>query len=236
MKVLVISDTHIVPSNPLPNLWKLLGEYCVKTKPDVIVHLGDVADLSSLSWLKAARGPYTIEQEIDCVREHLEAFSQALLDYNKTRRQMKKAIYKPRKILCLGNHDVRQDNTFIDELFTDFGWEVYPYQDIVQIDGVNFSHCMRKGLSDVMCTTAQELLENWHGNIVVGHGHHKDYAESYSLATCEQIVALKSPVFNLNEPDWAKQTFFKWSRGFTEIETSPFNFVWKDIQCLLENS
>ena len=236
MTILVISDTHIDPAHPFPELWKMLGEYCVRTKPEYIVHLGDVADLNSRAWLKAARGLYTSEQEIDSVREHLEAFSQVLLDYNKMRRTMKKALYRPKKILCLGNHDIRQDSTDIADLFTDYGWDVYDYLQPVQIEGVSFAHCMSKGLSGYMCTTAQELLENWHSNIVVGHGHHRDFAESYSLAINEQIVALKSPVFNLNEPEWAGQSCNKWSRGFTEIDTNPFRFVWRDLSCLLENS
>ena len=236
MKILAISDTHIDPDNPMPELWKLLAKYCVKTKPDCIVHLGDVADMSSQAWLKAARGSYTLEEEAEIVKEHLDAFSKVIKDYNNERRKIHKTIYRPKKILCLGNHDIRNGITVIDDIFTESGWDVYDYQDVVQIDGVSFSHCMRKGLSDMMCTTAEELLENWHGNVVVGHGHHRDFAESYSLAVNDQIVALKSPCFNLNEPEWAKQTCNKWSRGFTEIETQPFSFVWRDIQCLLENS
>ena len=234
-RILVIADSHINPVGAFPVLWRCLGEYCVKTKPDYVVHLGDVADLDSQAWLKASRGMYELDQEIDVVRCHLGAFHNAIKQHNENCRQMHRAMYNPKLVLCLGNHDVRNGSTAIADLFTEFGWEVHDYLDMVQIDNVTFTHCARKGLSDTMCVTAQELLENWHGNIIVGHGHHKDFAEGYSLATGEAITALRCPVFNKNEPAWAAQTNKKWSRGFTEITTNPFRFIWRDLSCLCED-
>ena len=239
MKFLVIADSHINPAYPDVESWRKLGEYCVKTKPDCIIHLGDVADLNSLAWLKNARGIFTTEEELSCVSEHLEAFEDVIFNYNKERRQMKKAMYRPVKVLCLGNHDVRNGFTGIQELFEDFDWAVQPYMTPITINDISFCHCMSKGLSDSTCVTAEELLENWHGNIVVGHGHKQDYAESFSLAAGDRIRALKCPVFNSQDVgEWATQTRYKWAKGFTEITTDCnglFEFTWKDITCLRRN-
>ena len=232
-KVLVISDTHINPaSKDCPYLWAALARYCIIHKPDCIVHLGDVADLDSQAWLVKNRGMSTLEHEMEAVEDCLQSFHGVLDSYNSMRRAAKKKMYKPSLFLTLGNHDVRNNITDVDELFTDFGWYVSPYLEPVQIDGYSFCHCLRNGLSDNMCTTAKELLENWHGNIVVGHGHHRDFHESYSLATNSQIMALKSPCFMLEPSEWAVQTRNKWSLGFTEIDTETDSFIWRGMECL----
>lgn len=238
--ILVISDSHINPDNEEESskLWYALGKYCVKHKPDIIVHLGDVADLSSQAWKVAARGKYSLEEEIQCVTNVLDLFEEAIEEYNRSQRKKKKKTYNPYKYLTLGNHDIRNGVTVIDDLFTSRGWNVVDYMKPLHLRGITFCHCMSKGVSDLTCTTAQELLENWGADIVVGHGHHKDFYESYSMSIHRQITALKCPAFTVGNYDWAVQTQYKWSRGFTEITegaADTFSFVWKDLGCLYKN-
>lgn len=240
MCILVISDSHINPSNveQSAELWYRLGKYCTETQPEVIVHLGDVADLSSQAWRVAARGNYTLEQECKCVIEVLDAFEEAIAEYNRVQRKMKKKQYKPSKFLTLGNHDVRNGVTNIEDIFTSYDWCVTGYLQPLHLQGITFCHCMCKGLSDQMCSTAQELIENWGSDIVVGHGHHRDYFEGYSMGIHRPVAAMKCPAFTLGDYEWATQTQLKWSRGFTEIRTKPcdtFSFVWKDFSCLYES-
>ena len=231
-KILVISDTHINPAKNCPYLWSALARYCINHQPDYVIHLGDVADLDSQAWLVKNRGKYSLDQEIDAVKTCLKTFHKVLDSFNNMRRECHKKLYKPNLILTLGNHDVRNAITDVADLFTELGWQVYDYLEPAQIDGYSFCHSLRNGLSDNMCTTSKELLENWHGNIVVGHGHHRDYYESYSLATNEQIIALKSPCFMLEPSEWATQTRNKWSLGFTEIDTESKSFIWRNMECL----
>lgn len=232
-KVLVISDTHITPAKPDDVwIWSALGLYCIEHKPDCIIHLGDVADIDSQAWLVKNRGKFTLEQEMETVEDCLKSFHDVLRGYNNKCKNMKKKMYRPTLILTLGNHDVRNGITNVEELFDAYGWSVFPYLEPVQIDNFCFCHALRSGLSDNMCVTAKELLENWHTNIVVGHGHHRDFYESYSLATNSQIYALKSPCFMLEPSDWAVQTRNKWSLGFTEIDTETGAFIWRDMRCL----
>lgn len=238
--LLIIADSHINPENAFEacDLWRRLGKYCTKVKPSIIVHLGDVADLSSQAWRVSARGKYTLEEEAGFVKNVLDSFENAIEEYNKEQRRKKKKQYKPVKFLTLGNHDIRNGVTNIEDIFSDAGWNVIDYMQPLRISGVTLCHCMSKGLSDQMCTTAQELLENWGGDIIVGHGHHKDFYESYSVATGRKITALKSPCFTSGYYDWAAQTQYKWSRGFTEVTINPletFSFVWKDLLCLYKN-
>lgn len=236
MTILVLSDSHISPKYSDVDIWKAIAEFVVQHKPEAIVHLGDVADFDSLAWLKAARGLFTYEEELDHVAQHLHAFEDILLEDRMTSRKYKKKIYKPRKILCLGNHDVRNGATGIADMFKDCGWEVYDYLVPAKVGNISFCHTMVKGLSDNPCVTAEELIQNWHGNIVVGHSHVQDYSESFSIATGEKIKAIKCPAFCTAGGDWAVQTRNKWARGFTIIRTNPFEFMWKDISCLKKTS
>lgn len=233
-KVLVIADTHISPDNVEVSayLWKKLGEYAVKTKPDVIVHLGDVGDFNSQAWLKAARGLHTFGEELEAVEDCVLAFEGELNRYNASQRHSKHKLYRPAKVLTLGNHDVRNNTTDVQEMFESYHWRVFPYLHPLQIDDVFFVHCIARGMTDQFCTTAQEIMENWHSNIVVGHGHHRDFFESYSYDQHKTLTALRSPAFMLEASQWAAQTRNKWSLGFTEIETEPFSFVWRDVECL----
>ena len=48
MRHLVIPDTQCKPGHSFEHL-EWAGQYAVKTKPDVIVHLGDHWDMPSLS-------------------------------------------------------------------------------------------------------------------------------------------------------------------------------------------
>lgn len=238
--ILVISDSHINPDNVDDNigLWYRLGKYCTETQPDIIVHLGDVADLSSQAWRVASRGKYTLEEESKAVQLVLDAFEESLEEYNRSQRRMKKKQYKPIKYLTLGNHDIRNGVTVIEDIFDAYDWNVIDYLVPLHLCGITFCHCMCKGLSDQMCTTAEELLENWGSDVIVGHGHHKDFSTSYSMAIHRPITALKCPAFLLGDYDWAVQTQYKWNTGFTEITPGIFgglNFVWKDLGCLYEN-
>lgn len=238
--ILVVSDSHINPDNLTESvdLWYRLGKYCVKTKPEIVVHLGDVADLSSQAWKVSARGKYSLEEEVKAVHTVLDAFEEAINEYNRKQHKKKKKQYKPSKYLTLGNHDIRGGVTVIEELFETYDWNVVEYLEPLHLKGITFCHCMCKGTSDIMCTTAQELLENWGADIVVGHGHHKDFSTSYSMAIHRPITALKCPAFTFGDYAWAVQTQYKWNRGFTEIEPGIFgnlNFVWKDLECLYKN-
>ena len=127
MDILVISDTHIEPSKSFEEGWSKLGDYVVKNKPKYIVHLGDVACLNSLAHYINLRGDFTIDEEIVCVTKHLRAFEDKILREQEKNRYDKKKIYRPIKVLCLGNHDIRKDCTDIARIFKEYGWVVVPY-------------------------------------------------------------------------------------------------------------
>lgn len=232
MDVLVISDTHITPERNFIEGWKKLGKYCVKNKPEYIVHLGDVADFDSLNFYVARRGSFTTEEELATVEKHLLAFENELLKAEQKTIKNKKKRYRPVKYLCLGNHDVRKDFDGVRELFLKYGWIVSDYQVPVKIDNIAFVHNMTYSNSDTIITNSEDLLNTWHCSCVIGHSHVLGYANAYSIGEDKMLHAIKCPCFNINLPDYAIQSGKRWAKGWTEISLNPFQFVWKDLTCL----
>lgn len=232
MDYLVISDSHIDPAVPLTPLWTKLGEYCVKNKPRYIIHAGDVACLDSLSHYISQRGSFTTDEELACVERHLRAFEDVIKRDQERCRASKHRMYRPIKVLCLGNHDIRKDNSGIKNLFERYGWVVADYLEPVTIEGITFCHCLPRRNSDVMCTTAEELLQTWHSTVVVGHSHTQDYAESYVIGSQQPIRAIKCPCFTMIPPKYGDFGNVIWPLGWLEITSNPFEFRWRNVECL----
>ena len=228
MKYLIISDTHISPFKPQLKEWSNLARYIVKHKPDFIIHLGDVAELDSQARYVKDKGVFTLEEELNAVKEHLNILSTELKNLQDKQKAQKIKVYRPRLILCLGNHDVRKDTDYIKSIFELYGWEVYD-EHFVNED-IAFAHYLTKGLSEFACVTPQELLENNHCSCVVGHSHIKGYAESYNPVTGKKIFAIKCPIFtNYKHPEYSQKHQDKYSRGFTILDTDKGEFQWKTM-------
>ena len=160
-KHLIIPDTQVTPDTPVDHL-RWIGKYIVEQKPDVVVHLGDHADMESLSMYD--RGKRDFEgrryvRDIDAAREAMETLMQPLNDYNAMRRRNGKKQYKPELVFTLGNHenricravndDARLDGALglFDLGYEDWGWEVYPFLDVAHVDGIAYSHYFANPLS-----------------------------------------------------------------------------------------
>lgn len=142
----IIPDTQVKAGVPLEHLeWvaQAINEY----KPNVVVHLGDHWDMSSVS-THTERG--SLDKEGERIYKDLECGNEAMRILSKTR-------HKPsRKILLRGNHENRL-NRYVsshpeleglvgEHLFHDekYGWEVVRYNNgsplAIKVDGVYYAH------------------------------------------------------------------------------------------------
>jgi hypothetical protein len=147
---LVIPDSHAKPgaSN---RRYDWLGQLIKDIKPDVIINIGDHADMESLcSYDKGTKGfegrRYTrdIDAAIDA-SERLEAAGGA-------------AYSNARKIMCTGNHEDRISRACnfqaeldgvisLDDLqYEEFYDEVYPFRQSCSVDGVSYCHYFVSGI------------------------------------------------------------------------------------------
>ena len=109
MRHLVLPDTQIKDGEDLTYLtW--IGKYIVDKKPDVIVHLGDFADMSSLSSYDIGKKSFEGKRyvkDIDAAKKGMALLLAPLVDFNILKRKNKEKQYKPRLVLTLGNHEQR---------------------------------------------------------------------------------------------------------------------------------
>jgi len=155
MRHLFIPDTQVSKGVPLDHL-EACGNYIVDKKPDVIIHIGDHADMPSLSSYEKKSNRYfhdkSYQNDIEASTEGMERLLQPLWDYNAKAKRDKKRAYKPRMVLTMGNHENRINRAVdsdpilagtisVDDLkYKEMGWEVHDFLEIAMIDGIAYSH------------------------------------------------------------------------------------------------
>jgi hypothetical protein len=181
MKILVLPDVQAKPGNDFSFLTSI-GNYIIAKKPDVIVNIGDFADMESLSTydrgLKSFEGR-SYQKDIWAAREAMDALLTPIYEYNKRAKQNKDKQYKPRMVLTLGNHEnrinraINEDRKLDGLISTDDlpyqDWEVFPFLEVVVIEGIAFSHYFTSGAMGRPICTAQALLTKQHMSCVAGH-------------------------------------------------------------------
>jgi hypothetical protein len=140
---LVIGDTQVKPGVPLDHL-EALGKLIEERRPEVIVHVGDHWDMPSLSsYDEGKKGMENRRYEAD-----IESGNEAIAIIDDAIESI--ANYDPEMYFLIGNHEQRilryvdehpklEGYMGLDDLQLD-NWTVIPFLDIVNIDGVHYSH------------------------------------------------------------------------------------------------
>ena len=151
-KHIVIPDLQVTPECPTDHLtW--IGKYIVEKTPDVVVQLGDFADMQSLSSYDVGRRQHEGRRylaDIGAANLAMDKLMQPLEDYNKQRRMWKEKQYQPEKHYTRGNHEYRIQRAvdadarmegaigYDDLNFEAHGWNVHDYLMPVLIDGIQY--------------------------------------------------------------------------------------------------
>jgi hypothetical protein len=213
VKHLVVPDVQAKPGNDFSYL-RAAGNYIVEKKPDVIVCIGDFADLPSLSsydrGLKSFEGRcYT--DDIWATREAMDALLEPLFAEQKRLKKNKEKGYNPRMVLTLGNHEnrinrvVNEDRKLeglmsVNDLpYQD--WEVIPFLKVIDIDGVAYSHYFTSGVMGRPITTAQALLTKKHMSCFAGHQQGRQIAYA-RRADGKEMTAIISGSFYEHDEDY----------------------------------
>lgn len=158
---LVIPDVQVkdgVPTNHLTHI----GKYIVDKQPSTVICLGDFADMPSLSsYDKGTKGfeGRRYKYDVKATRGAMTKLLQPIKDHNAKMRKLKKTQYMPRMVMLLGNHENRIDRAINSEAilegtistedlgYEEAGWEVHPFLECVEIDGILYSHFFPRSAS-----------------------------------------------------------------------------------------
>ncbi len=212
---LVIPDCHASPHTD-NDRFEWMGNLIVDLKPDVIVCLGDFADMGSLYRAKYINKD-KYREDIIATQHAMHTMLKPLQDHNKKLKAWKKKPFKPRMVMTLGNHENRIKNkkgASFDHLPYQ-AWEVIPYREPIEIDGVSYSHSV---ISGVMArdiggeNPATKILGTTHTSTTVGHGHILDFSVSTTLQG-KKLYGLVAGVWDDNDHDYAGPANKLWWRG-----------------------
>lgn len=186
IRMVVIPDCQVKPGVPTDHL-EWAGCFIRDRKPAVVVQIGDFADMPAASTHDApgslAKEGRRLKADIDAVKAGM---ARLLAPLGRGAR--------PRLVLTLGNHEDRlrryiEANPVIDGLLGDdplgykaAGWEVYPFLDAVEIQGVAFSHYFPRSASGRITQTrngapnALTMVKREMRSCVAGHAQGLDTA------------------------------------------------------------
>jgi hypothetical protein len=183
MRHFVIPDCQVKPGHDYSYL-KNIGNYIVDKQPEVIVNLGDFADMHSLSSYDIGKKAFEgrrYKDDIAVAQDAMYTFLKPLWDYNDRQKKNGKKQYKPRMVFTLGNHEERilravnndaklEGVLSISDLGYDLhGWEVHNFLDVVVIDGIAYSHYFVTGIAGRPASTANAQLSKKHMSCIAGH-------------------------------------------------------------------
>jgi len=187
----IIPDTQVKPGVKTNHL-KAAGNYIVRHKPDVIIHLGDHFDMHSLSsydkGTKKAEGANYLE-DIKAGQGAMEELLSPIKKYNKKQKKGKHRQYNPRMVFLLGNHENRiarhiNANPELDGVLgfhtlglEGYGWEVQDFLKPIEIDGLTYAHYFYQPMSGhPYGGKATTKLNNVGFSFVMGHQQGLDMA------------------------------------------------------------
>lgn len=184
IKILVIPDMQVKPDIDLRFAYAI-GGYIAAKQPDVVVNLGDMADMASLSSYdkgkRSAEGK-RYKADIGSVTLAQELLWRSTHELNKTFVKQKKPLYDPLRIFLMGNHEDRINRaTETDpslygtldatrDLHLKQHWdEVHEFMEVMELHGICFSHYFGSGVMNKACSTAKRQLSVTHASSIAGH-------------------------------------------------------------------
>lgn len=201
--------------------------YAIEKKPDVIIQIGDFADMPSLSSYDVGKKQFEGRRyKTDCEATHkaMDLFFKPFNEYNERARRNKDKQYHPRFVLTLGNHenrinravdaDAKLDGTIglSDLHYEDYGWEVYPYLEPVVIDNIAYAHYFTSGVMGRAVPNARQLAIKKHMSCTMGHVQNWDIHREVR-ADGKPIIALFAGSCYLHDEDYLGPQGNTYDRG-----------------------
>ena len=222
-KILVLPDVQAKPGVNFDYLSRI-GQYAVDKRPDVIVCIGDFADMPSLSSYDKGKKSFEgrrFTKDIEAAKDAMCAFLTPIWNHNKLGKK-----YAPRLVMTLGNHEDRINRAVNDdpklhgligieqslEYHVD-GWEVHPFLEVVEIEGIAFAHYFQTGVMGRPASSAQAQLNKKHQSCIAGHQQGLQIATGFRAGGQMVTSIIAGSCYEHNEDYLGPQGNQHW-RGF----------------------
>ena len=235
---LVIPDIHAHYKNDNSRA-DLIGRLIVDLRPDVVVNMGDMFDMPSLSSYDRGKKGFqgrTYRADVDAGLEFDERLWAPIKKAKKRR---------PHSVYLIGNHDERIARAIeyqpeLEGMISYKDLELHKNYDVVvdyegrtpgsiEIDGIQYGHYFPSGImgrpisGDVR--PAHSLLLKRHVSTTQAHTHTLDWA-TQTKGDGTKIMGLFAGCFLDYEPDYAGSTSDMWWRGVVikhEVENGVYD-------------
>lgn len=215
MRILCIPDCQVKPGVPLEHLtWA--GKAIVKYKPDVIVNMGDFADMPSLSSHDKAGSKYfegkRYKDDVNVTKEAMKLLLAPLREEQSRIKKNREKQYKPRMVMLMGNHENRINRAIgnnpilegtisVQDLEYEKDWEVHDFLKPVFIEDVGFCHYWPVGAMGRPAASPAAIISKLHMSCIAGHQQGKQIAYG-KKADGTPICAIIAGSYYLHDEDY----------------------------------
>lgn len=255
MNILVIGDAHARPGVSNDRFTKL-GRLIVDLQPDVVVDMGDWADMPSLCSYDGSlvtgggrpKASFEGRRYKSDVAVAVEARDRVHIELQRAARK------RPRRISLGGNHDddrLQRAISITPELtglidvgdfqHESYGWEFVPFGQSIDLGGFEFKHYFTSGVMGKATGgehPAAQLLKSQYKSCVAGHDH--VFNEAHRTANGgRRVQAFKAGCY-LDVKQWegyAKEANDMWSKGLllmngVEDGVCRDGFLWLSVEAI----
>lgn len=226
LRVVAIGDAHDAPSIPNKDRFRWIGRYIAATRPDMVIQIGDLASVDSLSRhdrneTHIGRSKPTFLQDLESLDAALNAFEEGLDGYAVEKHQTE------------GNHEKRawsfMNNNpelagMVDQnihtVMQDHGWTVSPYGALHVVGGVAWTHCPLNTMGREYggMYSENQIARDSLTDVVFGHSHkalHKTFPKlGHKKVT---VINLGCALPDGHIEEYAKHALTGWTYGIWDI-------------------
>lgn len=245
-RYMVVPDQHAVAYSHNDRADWLAG-LTIDLKPDVVVNMGDAADMESLSSYDKGKRSFAGRSYKADINAHLEFQDRW---WGPVKRQKKRM---PERIVLEGNHEHRVERALdlSPELQGTIGFDDYAFDDyydtvvryngatpgIIELDGILFAHYFVTGVMGRPTGgehPAHMLLNKTRQSSVAAHSHLADWV-TQTTQTGRQLNGVIAGCYQDYDNPWAGNVARMWKRGVVlldHVEDGNFDFRFISIESM----
>lgn len=221
---LIVPDSHAHPDHDNDRAdW--LGQLIADVKPDVLIHIGDSADMPSLSTYDKGKRSFQGRNYKADINSHLDFQERMFAPIKRLKKKL------PRSVFCVGNHEHRISRAIdlspeLDGTISLKDLDLNTYYDdivdynggtpgVIQIDGISYAHYFVGGIAGRPLGgihAGYAIATKKFSSATCGHSHLFDTSWHVDLQG-NPVIGTVVGCYQDYTNDWAGEVGNLWNRG-----------------------